>query len=130
MILPKNKKALNRRGHILFGILLASFLIYFLSHYIKIPYLFLLFHAPFFIFGSILPDLIEKPTTAWHRGIFHKGFLLIIIPLIMMALYYFWSSSIKFNILGINFNYYSIGIFLLFGWLTHLLGDSLTSKLR
>ncbi len=130
MILPKCKRGLNRRGHLLFSLGLASFLIYFLSHYIEIPYSFLIFHVPFFLFGAILPDLIERPTDIWHRGLIHKGFWLLLIPLTMLILYSFWPASSKFSFLNISFNYYSIRIFILAGWLTHLLGDSLTSKLR
>lgn len=125
-----NKLGLNRRGHLIFSLGLVLFSVYFFNHYFKINYLFLLFHAPFFFFGVVFPDLIEMPTNAWHRGLLHKGFLLVLIPLSVLILYYFWSTSIKFNFMGINFNYYSIGIAILLGWLTHLYGDALTSKLR
>lgn len=127
----RGKQGLNRRGHIFFSLGLALFVVYFFSHYIKIPYLALVLHIPFFLLGAIMPDVFESSFhNPSHRGFLHRGYWLLLLPLISLTLFYFWDNYKVFSFLNESLSYLSIILSFFGGWLTHLIGDSLTSKLR
>ena len=130
MLFPKDKKALNRRGHILWALLLIILSFYFLRDYLNMSILFVMLHLPIFLFGAIMPDLIERPTNSGHRGILHKGIWLWIIPLVSGILFYSWTNYPRFHILSETLSLLSICLFFGGGWWSHLTGDALTSKLR
>ncbi|MGY4884194.1 MAG: zinc dependent phospholipase C family protein [Nanobdellota archaeon] len=130
-MLIKDKRGLNRRGHILFALGLAGFIIYFLSHYIQIPYLALALHFPFFILGAIMPDIFESSYhNPSHRGFLHRGYWLLTLPLILAILFYFRDNYKVFYFLEESLSWFSIITAFCLGWMSHLLGDSLTSKLK
>jgi hypothetical protein len=119
----KNKKALSRTGHLVFSGLLVVFSLYFVSRYVELPILKLVWYLPAFVAGVIFPDLAEMPGLRKinHRKFIHSrrmlwANLIFIAPIsAVMDLY-------------LNTGWYHLTAFSL-GWLSHLFGDALTSSL-
>lgn len=113
----------NRKFHLVFGIIITVILDYivfdygsgFLSHLTSDPFrLFMLSVSAGF--GSMLPDYLEPPKNAKHRGFLHSysfGFILLIILV----------YTISLNTLGSRIVFYTIT-----GYLSHLLYDSTTRR--
>jgi membrane-bound metal-dependent hydrolase YbcI (DUF457 family) len=129
----KNKKGLNKMGHVWFGLIIGLLGFYMLKDFMSISTLFLCFHLPFYLIGSAyLLDTIESPKFGgrWHRGIFHSKIAFVVILLAVPILIKFYLDYPKKFFLDIPFNYFSIGIAILLGICSHIFGDSLTDKLR
>jgi membrane-bound metal-dependent hydrolase YbcI (DUF457 family) len=72
--------------------------------------------------GSLLPDILEPPTSAQHRGVFHSGRALKTVTMIFLltAIPVFFTPGIaRFPLV------FSASCFFL-GYAAHLLADSLT----
>src|SRR3989344_5102365 len=123
---------MNRRGHLIFALGLGAIVFYLLKDFniISIPINIVLFHLPFYLFGAILVDRIERPTSRWHRGLLHSRRMLLISLFILTPYLIYKTMHYPQDLfLGVNYNYFSLGLAGLLGNLTHLIGDSLTSKL-
>lgn len=124
---------MNRRGHIIFAIGILIFAIYIVKPYISVSYPFLLLHLPLFLVGTVTPDVLEKPSfgNVWHRSFFHSKVMLMLLIFFLIPISVYLSIyNLKSFIFNINYNYWSFISSFLFGWCSHLMGDSLTSRLR
>lgn len=137
MIPLKDKRGLNRRGHILFSLGLAIISIFILKVYIIkemiISVSFLIFHVPFFLIGSLLPDWIEKggKSLISHRKFFHSGRMLWILLIVLLPVTLWLAIRIPIKTIFIfTYNNYTLAAAICFGILSHLMGDALTSKLK
>ena len=123
---------MNKRGHIIFALALGVIAVYIVSNFITIETKLLLIHLPFYFIGALIVDKIESSK---HAGIKHRKFLhsyimlLLTILLIIPFLYWKTKTSPTNNFLGATYSYWSFGLATALGHTTHLLGDSLTSKL-
>ena len=118
---------MRRRGHLAIGIVIFFLYSYFMIHFSTITDASLLFGIVAVLIGSVLPDIIEPPTSSKHRGFFHSRgvlgctlFAFIVTVVAEIALPYLPSSS-QFSFSQIYF----ISSFLL-GYSFHLLAESLT----
>ena len=130
----KGKQALNRRGHLIFSLALAILSLYFLNQRIEISedlIMIIIFHTPIYFFFSLFPDIVSHGGRGLvsHRfnHIIHSYrvliFLIIMSPIL---LYLTIISPLVFE--GIA-NHYSLLFTASIGVISHLIGDSLTSRL-
>ena len=119
----KDKKALSRTGHLVFSGLLVVFSLYFVSRYIELPMLKLLWFIPAFVAGILFPDMAEMPGIRKinHRRFIHSRRMLwtnLIFVIPISALMGLYLNAGWFNLTSFSG-----------GWLSHLFGDALTSSL-
>lgn len=114
---------MNKRGHIIFSLGLLTFLIILdLNwHFMPLKVEWLIYLIPLLI-GSVFPDIVERAKgNPGHRGFFHSRRMVIIITIFLTPLAIFLSIKSSSE-------YYFLVAFLV-GYLLHLVGDSLTSRL-
>lgn len=70
-------------------------------------------------FSSIIPDIIEPPTSRWHRKFFHSVSILIIFIILILLSY-----GVYLNDPSSKLFYFSIAIST--GYISHLFADALT----
>lgn len=113
---------MNRKGHLVLGLLLFPALIGIAGLFPRINTFLLISGAGAVAAGSIFPDIIEPPTSKRHRGIFHSrralGGVLAGLALTMTAVVNLPAPS-RLPLL------FACSAFF-FGYATHLLADSLT----
>lgn len=123
---------MNKRGHMVFALLMGIIAIYLLNdlNIIKIDYKVLLLHLPAYLFGAILVDKIERPTSRWHRGLLHSRRMFILSLFIIAPFLIYKTLNSPFSeIMEAKYNYFSLALAITLSHLTHLFGDSLTSRL-
>lgn len=119
----KDKRALSRTGHFVFSGLLVVFSLYFVSRYIELLMLKLVWYVPAFVAGILFPDMAEMPGIRKinHRKFIHSRRML-------------WANLIFIapisSVMGLylNTSWFQLTSFSA-GWLSHLFGDALTSSL-
>lgn len=133
MIIPQNKKGLSVQegGHYIFSLMLLALGILIILQFTKIPIwdiiqknilLCIGLLLVYLIFSVFVDKVLEPPGAYNHRGIFHK-------KIILLACIIFIPITIKKAITTAN-NYWLMATAGLCGHISHLFGDSLTSKLR
>ena len=128
-----NKKGLNRRGHLTFSLGIFIVFMYFLKQQnvlSKELLTILIFHLPIFLLFSLFADWVESGGHGLisHRQILHSKRVLFLSIVSLPFLLYF---SITYEKILFNLaNYYSIALAGVGGHLSHMFGDSLTSRLR
>jgi membrane-bound metal-dependent hydrolase YbcI (DUF457 family) len=116
---------MNRRCHILIGLLAFAGYSWFIDHTAGPARLPLVYGIAAVTIGSLLPDLIEPATSANHRGLFHsRGILYAMV---------FMVGATALIITGIIRDFPDMtGIYpasyLFLGYTFHLLADSLTPR--
>ena len=130
--MPKNKKGLSVKegGHYIFSIMLLALVILSILQFTKIPIINIIqsnlllstgLIITFIIFSAFIDQTLEPPGSYNHRGFFHsKTFLIITLILIPITIE---------KALTININFLYI-VAALAGHTSHLMGDSLTKKLK
>jgi len=116
----------------IFAFALAMITLYLLKSYIEISkdlISLLIFHSPIYIAFSLFPDFVEKggKGLVGHRRIFHSKKMLFIALISLPFLIYY--SIISKKIFLNTANYYTLVLAGVLGYISHLFGDSLTSKL-
>lgn len=126
---------MNARGHLWFSIMLEVFVLYVLKDFISLPFNFIVLHSIFYIIGATT-ILDYGFFDSYKKGIGHHGFWhskkfiwLLILGLIPLSIH-FYVNNPKYLIFGTSINIWSAMTFVFVGLVTHLLGDSLGSKLR
>lgn len=120
MTLFTDKKALNRKGHVLFSLGLAGFSLYFLKDFITVSFPVIILHLPLYLLGTIAPDFFEPGGKGriGHQNWIHKSFWSIA-GITAIALYFAFNSA-KLYFLDIPFNYPSLISAFSIGFETHL----------
>jgi membrane-bound metal-dependent hydrolase YbcI (DUF457 family) len=121
MNILKDRRGLNFRGHVIFSISLALFMIFILEKYTKVDLASLLIYIPFFLLGAVAVDkFIEKPTFSKHRSFFHSARLFWIVLVILIPLTFYK---------GLESSKWFFATAFLLGHESHIIGDFLTSRL-
>lgn len=107
---------MNKTTHITIGIIACVFYILGISYITPIESNYLAFGFLFAFLGSILPDIIEPPTSAWHRGTFHSWDILKKVSLIFLI----------FTLIGLLLHFFLVVSCFCLGYGLHLIADSLT----
>jgi len=120
----KEKHGNMRRGvHLAIGLLAFCFYAY-LGHFLQdIPREALVFGLLAAFTGSILPDLLERPTSLRHRGFFHSKRVLKGTSMLFLSTVALWllpEVPLKTVVFGLS-------AFAL-GYLLHLAADSMTKR--
>ena len=128
-----NKAALNRNGHIVFSFSLAVIILFILKQYIELPdnlLRILAVHMPVYLAFSLFPDLLARGgrgLVAHRFNITHSRGLLYI--LIVVSIYLIYVSIDSPRIILEVANKHTLILSAVLGYISHLLGDSLTSPL-
>ena len=111
---------MNNDEHIFIGLLISVITGILISRSITgFNLVYILIHIGFGIGGAILPDVIEPPSSAWHRRFFHSKLLLsilLILGLLVVSYAHTSSNSFLGAISGI-----------IVGYTSHLVADATTS---
>ena len=109
-------------GGLIFGLPIVGVAYYFFSEEFSYFKLVLIIGASLVcIFaGAVFPDIIERPTSPDHRGLFHSWFMLALVFILSFIICFVLIPRYQENL----FPYLVLGFLL--GYLSHLLLDSTT----
>ncbi|MFH0815757.1 MAG: hypothetical protein V1934_02935 [Methanobacteriota archaeon] len=109
---------MNRRGHVLFTLILTAAAIYALDrYYIDLPYAIMALGVGEAVFLSALPDILEPGGRSDHRGGFHSWRALAACLII---------SGIGLYLMPDDLWRHHAVLFVPWGFATHLMADALT----
>jgi len=108
---------MNRPVHITIGVVVWVFYVWGIFHIITIESGYLAFGILSMLLGSVLPDIIEPPTSAWHRGTFHSWVTLGKIGLMFLV----------FTLIGLLLHILLVASSFCLGYALHLIADSSTT---
>ncbi len=116
----RGKKALNRKGHILFSLVFAVIILYILKDFITLSFPIIILHLPIYVLGAITPDFFEPGGKFLinHQKWIHKSFWGVLFLVIPLSLYFAFNSS-KLFFIGVPFNYGSLLTAFFLGFETH-----------
>ncbi len=109
-------KSMNRQQHLIIGAI--AFIAYTLLLYLisKIPADALIYAFMAVVLGSILPDILEAPTSWMHRGLCHSK----------RALKFLGEILVVTALIGLLFSIFYIVSSFFLGYVFHLLADATT----
>jgi hypothetical protein len=113
-----NKKGLSKNGHIIFSIFLFLIIFFIVEKNFNLKLDWIIYVSPFLL-GGIMPDVLEFPSSPFHRGLIHSkkfGYFLLGAIIIVLIL------CIKVSLLYIHL------ISFLIGMVGHLAIDSFSHR--